>query len=124
MVGQEVVAFAALDPQVELWRADVSVSIIELDTNGRVLVPELQEIGQLYPPDLLLGLPAAAMLDQHISAVIPALTDRSLHELFVPGTLGQVLEAPTPGAKSDAKRTGGMKSRAGAVCGLQAFLEC
>lgn len=88
--------------------------MIEMDRHGRVLLPEVLEVGQLYPPDLLLGLPPAAMLDQHISVVLPELANRSIADLFVAGALGQVAVAGAlaSGARPEVKRSA-MKTHAG-----------
>jgi hypothetical protein len=100
--------------QVELWRADLCTSVIQIDREGRMVTPEHEEVAQLYPPDLILGLPTAALVDQHIGKALPALTGRPLSDLFVVGSLGQslALGTQTAGGKPGAKRSA-MKSYAG-----------
>ncbi len=100
--------------QVELWRADLCTSVILIDREGRMVTPEHEEVAQLYPPDLILGLPPAALVDQHIGKALPALTGRPLSDLFVAGSLGSLPEAGTAaaGGKQEPKRSA-MKSYAG-----------
>jgi hypothetical protein len=91
--------------QVELWRLDLCAAVLELDGDGFVLVPEVVEVAQLYPGDLLLGLPAESIVDQHIGIVLPAMTNRSLFDLFTPGAVGPMLAEP-----GTARRGGGKRS--------------
>ena len=41
--------------EVELWRADMATSIIDLDASGRVLSSEEDIMSELYPPGLPRG---------------------------------------------------------------------
>ncbi len=91
--------------QVELWHAEKCASVIELDREGRMSTPEVQEVADLYPPDLLTGLPLATMRDQHVSVVLPALAEQSLADLFVAGVFGNTPGPAGSSNRPDAKRS-------------------
>ncbi len=55
---------------MELWRADMCMSVVDLDASGVILPPEHAELGALYPPSLLLGCGFNRMVDRHISTVL------------------------------------------------------
>jgi hypothetical protein len=74
--------------QVELWRADLCASVVELDGHGNVVVPELPELSQLYPSDLILGMAPEHMLDQHVAGLLPALAGKNLQELYNAAAFG------------------------------------
>jgi hypothetical protein len=87
--------------------------VLELDRDGYLLVPEVPEVAQLYPGDLLLGLPAESMIDQHIGSLLPATNGRPLAQLMVAGTFGPVLAVPGAPRRTAGKRST-MKSTVGA----------
>jgi hypothetical protein len=110
--------------ELELWRADLCMSVMEVDSDGYVLVPETPEVAQLYPGDLLLGLPAENIVDKHIGALLPPLANRGIKELFTAGAFGPVLPALSAMRKAGAKRTGGMKSSTPGVQNRARRLQC
>jgi hypothetical protein len=63
----------------------MATSVIEVDRLGTILPPEQPEMGALFPPDLVTGIPIPAFLDQHISVALPELANRSLGDLFIAG---------------------------------------
>jgi hypothetical protein len=91
--------------QIDLWRSDLCASVLELDRDGYVQVPEVPEVAQLYPGDLLLGLPAESIVDQHIGSLLPPLSGRPLSDLLVAGAFGPVLAVPGATRRAVAKRS-------------------
>jgi hypothetical protein len=84
------------------------MSVIELDGDGSVLAPELTELSQLYPSDLILGVAPESMLDQHIAAFVPNLSQRPLSDLFKANPFG----TPSLITSQQSKRTGSIKRSA------------
>jgi hypothetical protein len=85
--------------EVELWRVDLAASVVEVDRDGRVLVPEHEELGSLYPGGLVLGVPPSALPDAHVSALLPDMAQRAVKDLFTAGALGGAA-LPTSGRRS------------------------
>lgn len=71
--------------QIQLWRADLVTSILELGHNGQIL--NTREM-PLYPPGLVFGVPSNSMRGMHISKYLPMLSGTSMHALFVVNGLG------------------------------------
>lgn len=68
--------------EINLWRADLTTGVLELDGAGNIIGAN---DFKLYQPGLLLGVPNQAMLNNHISKYLPAAEGKPISEFFVEG---------------------------------------
>jgi hypothetical protein len=110
--------------QLELWRADLCTSVLELDRDGRILPTELPEMAQLYPPELVLGYAPSMMLGAHVSTLIPHLSGVPLSELFVGSASASTSQHSGFGHAIGPPAKRGLLKHGGRECHKQIVLPC
>ncbi|KAJ9509612.1 hypothetical protein QJQ45_011248 [Haematococcus lacustris] len=99
---------------VELWRADLACSVIEINASGQVVPLGCDELNALCPSGLVLGAPLSALLDQPLSSLLPCLAGKSLTDLFHEGALGPPpsgFAAAAPALKAAEKKGGRARAK-------------
>ncbi|GFH13878.1 uncharacterized protein HaLaN_09840, partial [Haematococcus lacustris] len=99
---------------VELWRADLACSVIEVNASGQVVPLGCDELNALCPSGLVLGAPLSALLDQPLSSLLPCLAGKSLTDLFHEGALGPPpsgFAAAAPALKAAEKKGGRARAK-------------
>ncbi|KAL6762972.1 hypothetical protein V8C86DRAFT_516445 [Haematococcus lacustris] len=100
--------------QVELWRADLACSVIEVNASGQVVPLSCDELNALCPSGLVLGAPLSVLLDQPLSSLLPCLAGKSLTDLFHEGALGPPpsgFAAAAPALKAAEKKGGRARAK-------------
>lgn len=68
--------------EINLWRADTAMGVLELDGTGNVVS---SNDFALYQPGLMFGVPNESMLNTHISKYLPAADGKPVSEFFTDG---------------------------------------